>query len=96
MGASCYLLFITSDPLEQVGGRLGRLLHLPEDVIASTFQALATSGPEIVMAILASTTFIAANTAWGRANGWRERLFRLSKHVFFCDGQSPWDWVCVG
>lgn len=64
MGASCYLLFITSDPLEQVGGRLGRLLHLPEDVIASTFQALATSGPEIVMAILAATAFIAANSSW--------------------------------
>ena len=64
MAAACYLLFITSDPLEQVGGRLGRLLHLPEDVIASTFQALATSGPEIAMAILASTAFIAANSQW--------------------------------
>jgi Ca2+/Na+ antiporter len=64
MAASCYLLFITSEPLERVGGRLGRLLHLPEDVIASTFQALATSGPEIVMAILAATAFIAMNSAW--------------------------------
>ncbi len=53
LGAACYLLFITSDPLEKVGGRIGKLLKLPEDVIASTFQALATSGPEIVMAVLA-------------------------------------------
>lgn len=64
MGAACYLLFVTSDPLEQVGGRIGRLLRLPEDVIASTFQALATSGPEIVMAILAATAYIEANSAW--------------------------------
>ncbi len=64
MAASCYLLFVTSDPLEQVGGRIGRLLRLPEDVIASTFQALATSGPEIVMAILAATAFVTANSAW--------------------------------
>jgi Ca2+/Na+ antiporter len=64
MAAACYLLFITSDPLEQVGGRLGRLLHLPEDVIASTFQALATSGPEIVMAILAATAYITAESQW--------------------------------
>ena len=64
MAAACYLLFITSDPLEQVGGRLGRLLHLPEDVIASTFQALATSGPEIVMAVLAATAYINADSAW--------------------------------
>lgn len=59
LAAACYLLFITSDPLERIGGRLGKLLKLPEDVIASTFQALATSGPEIVMAILAATPFIA-------------------------------------
>ncbi len=39
------------------------MLRLNEDVIASTFQALATSGPEIVMAILAATPFI-ANSAW--------------------------------
>ena len=64
MAAACYLLFVTSEPLEQVGGRIGRLLHLPEDVIASTFQALATSGPEIVMAILAATAFIGASSAW--------------------------------
>ncbi|MHC4441620.1 MAG: hypothetical protein ACYTF1_01390 [Planctomycetota bacterium] len=57
--AACYLLFMTSGPLEKVGGRLGRLLHLPEDVIASTFQAFATSGPEIVLAIIAATPFIA-------------------------------------
>ena len=63
MAASCYLLFITSEPLEKIGGHLGRLLRLPEDVIASTFQALATSGPEIVMAILAATPFV-ANEAW--------------------------------
>lgn len=60
---SCYLLFITSDPLEEVGGKIGKLLRLPEDVIASTFQALATSGPEIVMAIIAATPFI-ANEVW--------------------------------
>lgn len=60
LGAACYLLFITSDPLEEVGGKIGKLLKLPEDVIASTFQALATSGPEIVMAILAATPFVAS------------------------------------
>ncbi|MFQ5628648.1 MAG: hypothetical protein ACE5I1_07805 [bacterium] len=59
MAACCYLLFIISDPLEELGGRIGKLLRLPEDVVASTFQALATSGPEIVLAILAATTFIA-------------------------------------
>jgi len=59
LAAACYLLFITSDPLEEVGGKIGKLLKLPEDVIASTFQALATSGPEIVMAILAASPFIA-------------------------------------
>jgi len=64
LSASCYLLFVTSDPLEEVGGRLGRLLRLPEDVIASTFQAMATSGPEIVMAILAATPFVASEV-WG-------------------------------
>jgi len=64
MAASCYLLYITSEPLEDVGGRIGRLLRLPEDVIASTFQAAATSGPEIVMAILAATSFIAAHSSW--------------------------------
>ena len=61
LSAACYLLFITSDPLEKVGGRLGKLLHLPEDVIASTFQALATSGPEIVIAIIAATPFVASD-----------------------------------
>jgi Ca2+/Na+ antiporter len=60
---ACYLLFVISDPLEKVGGQLGRLLRLPEEVIASTFQALATSGPEIIMAVLAATTFI-AGSAW--------------------------------
>jgi len=58
MAACCYLLFIISDPLEELGGRIGKLLRLPEDVVASTFQALATSGPEIVLAILAATAFI--------------------------------------
>ena len=56
--AACYLLFITSEPLEDVGGRIGKLLKIPEDVIASTFQATATSGPEIVMAIIAATPFV--------------------------------------
>jgi len=60
LGASCYILFIISGPLEEIGGRIGKLLNLPEDVIASTFQALATSGPEIMMAILAATPFIAS------------------------------------
>jgi Ca2+/Na+ antiporter len=63
LAASCYILFILSDPLERIGGQLGKLLRLPEDVIASTFQALATSGPEIVMAILAATPYIALE-AW--------------------------------
>ena len=62
LAASCYVIFILSGPLKKVGGRIGKLLHLPEDVIASTFQALATSGPEIVMAILAATPFITYET----------------------------------
>jgi Ca2+/Na+ antiporter len=63
LAASCYLLFIISDPLEKVGARLGKLLRLPEPVIASTFQALATSGPEIAMSVIVATPFIAAD-AW--------------------------------
>lgn len=63
LAASCYVLVILSNPLERIGGRIGKLLHLPEDVIAATFQALATSGPEIAMAILAATAFIGAS-AW--------------------------------
>lgn len=63
LAASCYIIYIISEPLKRVGLRLGKLLHLNEDVIASTFQALATSGPEIVMAVLAATPFI-ANSAW--------------------------------
>ncbi len=62
LAASCYVIFILSGPLKKVGGRIGKLLRLPEDVIASTFQALATSGPEIVMAILAATPFITYET----------------------------------
>ena len=58
LAATCYLLFMMSDPLEEIGGRLGKLLHVPEDVVAATFQAMATSGPEIVMAILAATAFV--------------------------------------
>lgn len=58
LAACCYLLFRESETLEKVGARLGHLFHLPEAVIASTFQALATSGPEIVMAILAATAFV--------------------------------------
>jgi len=58
LAATCYLLFMMSDPLEDIGGRLGKLLHVPEDVVAATFQAMATSGPEIVMAILAATAFV--------------------------------------
>ena len=58
LGATCYLLYLTSDPLESIGERLGRLLHIPEDVVAATFQALATSGPEIVLAVLAATAFV--------------------------------------
>lgn len=59
LAAACYMLILTSGPLERTGRRLGKLLHLPEDVIASTLQAAATSGPEIVMAILAATPFVA-------------------------------------
>lgn len=63
LSATCYTLFIISKPLEEVGNKLGKLLHLPEDVIASTFSALSTSGPEIIMAILAATPFI-TNEVW--------------------------------
>ncbi len=59
LAAACYLLMMISGPLERTGRRLGKLLHLSEDVIASTLQAAATSGPEIVMAILAATPFVA-------------------------------------
>jgi len=67
LAATCYLLFVVSRPLEAVGVRLGKLLHVPEDVIAATFQALATSGPEIVMAVVAATAFV--------ATGWAELEF---------------------
>lgn len=63
LAASCYALYKFSDELEDVGNELGRLLNLSQDVVASTFAALATSGPEIVMAILAATPFI-MNEAW--------------------------------
>jgi Ca2+/Na+ antiporter len=63
MAASCYLLFISSEKLEGVGKRLSRLLHVPEDVGASTLGAFSTSGPEIVMAILAATAFIGSGWA---------------------------------
>lgn len=63
LSAICYLLGIISDPLDEVGSKLGCLLKLPEEVIASTFQALATSGPEILMAIIAATPFI-TNKVW--------------------------------
>ena len=58
LSGSCYLLFLISDPLEEVGGKIGKALRLPDSVVASTFQALATSGPEIVMAIIVATPFI--------------------------------------
>jgi len=53
LAATCYLILLVSKPLEETGGRLGYLLRVPEEVIASTFQALATSGPEIVIAVQA-------------------------------------------
>jgi Ca2+/Na+ antiporter len=59
LGASGYILYRISGDLETVGGKLGRLLRLPSDVVAATFQALATSGPEIMMAILAASPYIA-------------------------------------
>lgn len=62
LGAVCCTLYYISDPLERLGGRIGLLLGLPEDVIASTFQAIATSGPEIVMAIISATAFIAGSS----------------------------------
>lgn len=51
LASMCYLLTLIGKPLEQYGVKLGNLLQVPEPVIASTFAALATSGPEIVMAI---------------------------------------------
>jgi Ca2+/Na+ antiporter len=61
--AVCFLLFQASDQLEKIGERLSKLLRVPEDVGASTLGALATSGPEIIMAILAATAFIGGNWA---------------------------------
>lgn len=61
--ASCYLLFMLGEKLETTGAKIGQLARIPEDVIASTLNAMATSGPEIIMAILAATPFIASN-AW--------------------------------
>ena len=59
----CYLLGVFSDKLDEVGSELGNLLKLPGEVVASTFQALATSGPEILMAVIAATPFI-NNKMW--------------------------------
>jgi Ca2+/Na+ antiporter len=56
--SACYFLYSISGGLEIVGAKLGKLLKLPDVIIASTFLALATSGPEIVMAILSSTDYI--------------------------------------
>lgn len=61
--AVCYQLSILSNPLDEIGSKLGDLLKLPDEVIASTFQALATSGPEILMAVIAATPFI-TNKIW--------------------------------
>lgn len=58
LSASCYLLYMISDTLEETGGNIGKLLKLPESVVSSTFQALATSGPEISIAIISATSFI--------------------------------------
>jgi Ca2+/Na+ antiporter len=63
LSAVCYILGILSDSLDETGSKLGTLLKLPEGVVESTFQALATSGPEILMAIIAATPFI-TNKAW--------------------------------
>lgn len=61
--AACYLLFMSSEELEKVSNRICRLLHIPEDVGASTIGAFATSGPEILMAIIAATSFVAVGWA---------------------------------
>jgi len=62
LSACCYILFLLSDPLEEIGGNIGKSLKLPEAVIASTFQALATSGPEILISVITATAFI--TTSW--------------------------------
>jgi Ca2+/Na+ antiporter len=54
---------MSSDELEKVSNRICRLLHVPEDVGSSTIGALATSGPEILMAIIAATAFIGSGWA---------------------------------
>ena len=58
LAAVCYAIYIISNQLDLVGGRLGNYLNLSDEVVASTFQALATSGPEILMAIIVATPFI--------------------------------------
>ncbi len=56
--ASCYFLYSISGELEKVGAILGSMLKLPDVIVASTFLALATSGPEIIMAILSASDYI--------------------------------------
>lgn len=59
----CYLIWLLSGKIDSVGLNIAKHLNMPDEVAASTFQALATSGPEILIAILAATSFI-ANTSW--------------------------------
>lgn len=63
LSACCYILYILSEPLEEIGGKIGKLLNLPEAVVSSTFQALATSGPEILISVIAATAYI--TSSWG-------------------------------
>ena len=63
LAAACYLLFMSSEQLEKTSNRICRLLHIPEDVGASTIGAFATSGPEILMAIIAAST-VFLNSGW--------------------------------
>ncbi|MCP3685221.1 MAG: hypothetical protein GY861_21360 [bacterium] len=60
MAAACYVMSQLADSQDSLGMRLGRLLGLPNVIVASVFQSLSTSMPEIAMAIIASGSFIAS------------------------------------
>lgn len=66
--ASCYILYLIAEPLEKTGAMLGKLFHIPEGIVAATFCALATSGPEIMMAIKSASYDSDAKACSGALN----------------------------